>query len=323
MQRDLSAGDISRLLASRIDSLARDLLPAGKREGAEWRVGSIAGESGHSLGVHLTGTKAGVWSDFSAGTAGDALDLVRAVLGADLPEALRWSRFWLGVENGTAELPARPAPVPVPKPELDIPDRWRGPWNKAVPIAGTRAATYLAARGLCFEDPEGAVLRFASRRVRLNPDDQLEHHPALLALLRDVRTCEPTGLINIYLRPDGGDRLRDKKGKTNTGRAANAAVMLSPFDEPTYGLTTCEGAETGIALVMAQLAPVWACGGAGVLSSFPVLGGIEALTVAADADPVGQRAAAAVVERWRNAGRIAVTIAPPSGDWADLRRTAA
>jgi hypothetical protein len=48
-----------------------------------------------------------------------------------------------------------------------------------------------------------------------------------------------------------------------------------------------------------------------------VLSGIEALTVAADADPPGQKAAQAVAQRWREAQREAVIIAPPHGDWAD------
>ena len=86
------------------------------------------------------------------------------------------------------------------------------------------------------------------------------------------------------------------------------------------GLAVCEGTETGIALLMRDLAPVWALGGAGNLGNFPVLGGIEALTIAADPDEPGQRAARAVAARWRAAGREAVTIAPPTGDWAAPRR---
>ena len=63
----MKANEIARLLARSIDKLVLDLLPAGKREGHEWFVGSVTGEPGHSLGVHLTGTKAGIWSDFAAG----------------------------------------------------------------------------------------------------------------------------------------------------------------------------------------------------------------------------------------------------------------
>jgi hypothetical protein len=111
--------------------------------------------------------------------------------------------------------------------------------------------------------------------------------------------------------------LRDAKGKTVTGRAKGAAVMLSAFDEPTGGLALCEGVETGIAILMTELAPVWACGGAGTLAKFPVLGGVEALTVAADGDPPGERAAEACAKRWRTAGREVAIVAPPAGDWAD------
>jgi hypothetical protein len=265
--------------------------------------------------VHLAGDKAGIWADFSTDQRGDALDLVAAVLTLPLREAIAWSGRWLGIEEGRAELPARSlAPKSGPARQRDF---WREPWMAGAPIGGTLAERYLRARRKGFEDPCARVLRFAPRHPRRNNAGQLEHHPALLALLRDVRDGRPCGTINIYLRPDGSDRLRDPKGKTSWGRASGAAVMLSGFGEPTYGLTICEGVETGIRLLMVDLAPVWCCGGAGNLARFPVFGGIQCLTVAADADDAGRRAAATVAERWRVAERQAVVIAPPVGDWAD------
>jgi hypothetical protein len=317
----LSVGDVVRMLALRIDQLVIDLLPAGRREGHEWRCGSIAGESGDSLGVHLTGTKAGIWADFSAEQKGDSLDLVRAVLGLGMGDALAWSRLWLGIEEGDADTPARPASTPSTSTEpASNPDRWRKPWQAARAITGTLAETYLHHRGLRFPDAQGKVLRFTRRHARRNPTGELEHHPALLALLSDVRTGEPCGTINIYLRPDGADRLRDPKGKTSWGRAGGSAVLLSSFDDVTMGLVVGEGLETGISLLMEGLGPVWCCGGAGNLASFPVLAGIEYLTIAADADEPGQKAADAVAARWREAGREAVILAPLMGDWADDRR---
>ena len=90
------------MLSERIGDLCAELLPAGKRDGAEWRCGSIAGEPGQSLGVHLHGTKAGAWCDFASGDPrhrGDALDLVAQVRSA----ATRWRRCavasWLGLER--------------------------------------------------------------------------------------------------------------------------------------------------------------------------------------------------------------------------------
>src|SRR5712671_1506123 len=103
MKTDFGLSEIARRLAARAVELVVDLLPADYREGAEWRCGSVAGERGDSLGVHLTGAKAGVWSDFSTGQKGDALDLVREVLGLNMRKARQWSLHWLGRENG--ELP--------------------------------------------------------------------------------------------------------------------------------------------------------------------------------------------------------------------------
>jgi hypothetical protein len=291
----------------------------------EWRAGSVAGEPGHSLGVHLIGQKAGVWADFAVGTSGDALDLVRHCLGLEMADAISWSQCWLGIERGNAGISSRPGPPPPasPPPSSSSPssDRWRRPWRASPPFSGTVAGVYLHARGLCFEDPCGEVLRFARCHPRRGPDGALEHNPALLALLRDLRTGEPCGTINIYLRADGNDRLRDRKGKTSWGRARGAAVMFSDFADVTMGLTVCEGVETGLALLADDMAPVWSLGGAENLARFPVLGGIEAATIAADTGQPGQDAAVMMAARWRSAGRETLIVTPRKhGDWADPRR---
>src|SRR5689334_16500652 len=144
----MKAGEIAILLAERIDQLVRDVLPTGHREGQEWRCGSVAGEPGNSLGVHLVGHKHGVWSDFSTDQKGDALDLVRAVLGLDMPAALRWSRQWLGIEDGISSAPARPfsrKQTTSSKPDSHY---WRKAWNPAAPMPGSLAESYLHTRGL-------------------------------------------------------------------------------------------------------------------------------------------------------------------------------
>jgi hypothetical protein len=266
----MNAADVSGLLSDRILGLVEELLPNGRRDGREWRVGNVMGEAGSSLAVHLIGPKAGLWHDFATSESGDALDLVRAALDSDMPAALAWSRRWLGLDKGTGGLPARSSALRPTDREPDNPDRWRLPWQAAKPIAGTLAETYLAARGLSFKDSEYRVLRFASRRWRRNPEGGLEFHPALLCALSDAQSGEQCGIINIFLKADGSDRLRDKKGKTVTGRSSGAVVMLSGFDEPTTGLILC-GVETGIALFQREMRPVWACGSSSTLAKFPVL----------------------------------------------------
>jgi hypothetical protein len=309
----VKAADLSRLLAEHVDQLAAELLSGGHREGREWRAGSVSGEPGASLQLHLTGDRRGRWCDYAADQHGDLLDLIGASLDLGTVDAMAWARRWLGIEDGEAVIPMRPAPAPEP----EDPDRWRHAWNKAVPIAGTKAEIYLSWRMLSFDDREGDVMRFAARRARKNVAGELEHHPALLIALRDIRDGEQVGMTNVYLRRDGTDRLRDPKGKTVTGRARGAAMMLSAFDDVTMGLTVCEGAETGMAILNNGLAPVWAIGGASFLKTFPVLDGIESLTIAADAGRAGEEAAEAVASRWRATRRDVAIIKPPVGDWAD------
>lgn len=87
------------MLADRALDVAEMLLPAGRRDGAEWRVGSTAGEKGESLGVHLTGDKAGMWRDFALDEGGDLLDLWVATRGGTLSDALKDAKRWLGISD--------------------------------------------------------------------------------------------------------------------------------------------------------------------------------------------------------------------------------
>jgi len=106
---------VKRMLASRAQAVAEHLLPNGRREGQEWRAGSTSGERGQSLGVHLSGDKAGLWKDFASGEGGDLIDLWAATQGLDLPRALDAARAWLGV--------SRPEPYRQPKREYVRPPK--------------------------------------------------------------------------------------------------------------------------------------------------------------------------------------------------------
>jgi hypothetical protein len=93
-------------------------------------------------------------------------------------------------------------------------------------------------------------------------------------------------------------------------------IRLSPDDEVEFGLGLTEGVENGLAVMAAGWRPVWACGCLGMLQRFPVLAGIAALTVFADAKPHEIAGARACAQRWADAGREAFVYVPPSaGDW--------
>lgn len=95
------------MLARQAEAVTAMLLPGGKRQGHEWCAGSIGGEAGSSLKVHMTGHKAGVWSDFATGESGDLIDLWAAVRGLDMRQTLAEVREYLGVREHRVENPRR------------------------------------------------------------------------------------------------------------------------------------------------------------------------------------------------------------------------
>lgn len=91
---------IKQRLNDKVYAVCERLLPKGVKEGHEWRCGDTSGSPGKSLGVHLTGEKRGVWSDFNSGEGGDLLDLWCACQGISLAEAVKEAERWLGLDIG-------------------------------------------------------------------------------------------------------------------------------------------------------------------------------------------------------------------------------
>lgn len=207
MRRLHSVSEISVMLSERAEALARDLFPAGRRSGPEWRVGSLAGEPGQSLAIRIQGDKRGVWADFAGGGKGDALDLVaQARFGGNLVEGLRWARAWLGLEAGP--LPEGRAPAPPPKRERqEDPERAqkaaRALWMGARPIEGSPVAAYLDGRGVGL----GALGR-VPRVLRYRPDAWCSERniraPAMVAGI--VRRGRIVGAHRTFLAPGPAGR---------------------------------------------------------------------------------------------------------------------
>ncbi|MFK1397296.1 toprim domain-containing protein [Pseudomonas aeruginosa] len=132
----MTPSQIAQRLADRVIDVAHHLLPGGKREGSEWRVGSVNGEKGQSLGVHLKGEKAGVWCDFSTGETGDLLDLWRAVRGCDMGTALTEAKSYLGIAEPKLDAPSKKSYVRPERPKCKA------------PAQESPVMAYLAGRGL-------------------------------------------------------------------------------------------------------------------------------------------------------------------------------
>jgi putative DNA primase/helicase len=100
------------------------------------------------------------------------------------------------------------------------------------------------------------------------------------------------------------------------GPTAGCVLRLWPDELVTLGLVIGEGLETVLAAATriehrgTLLQPAWAVGDAGHLAKFPVLAGIEALTILVDHDEAGQRAARECRERWLAAGREVTALIP-------------
>lgn len=178
------------------------------------------------------------------------------------------------------------------------------------------AAAYLEARA-CVIPPADGDLRW---------HPALKHPladyigPALVGLVTDAITREPLTLHRTWIRADGRKAPLDPPRMLLGGhRKAGGVIRLWPDEDVSTGLAISEGIETALALAHAYR-PVWACMDAGNLAEFPVLPGIECLTIAADCDPAGISAAERCAERWHSAGReVHIITAPtPGHDIADV-----
>lgn len=147
----MRANELAKLLAADVESVCRKLLPDGKKVGHEWRVGSIDGEAGKSLGVHLSGSKAGVWCDFSTGESGDLIGLWMAKTGADLMTACSEAMAHLNIREAKVENPKR---------------NWTRPTKEGVsPLLPQHAQWLREVRGL--SDETVKAYRLASRKGAL------------------------------------------------------------------------------------------------------------------------------------------------------------
>jgi hypothetical protein len=199
-------------------------------------------------------------------------------------------------------------------------------WREATSIEHTPAAAYLVYRGVGLPDEVlgGSGLRFhPACPFRLDSGTTVKL-PAMLAAMVDIVTGEFRGVHRTALRPDGSGKA-DVRGLGNPkkmlGPAAGACVKLSPDEDVTQGLHIAEGIETALACMAMRFLPMWAALSASGVARFPVLSGIESLTIFADNDQngVGLRAARKCAARFIAAGREAVISVPQrtGRDFAD------
>ncbi len=344
-----SAGDIAAMLAVQVTALVSELLPCGKRHGPEWRVGSLAGEPGQSLGVHLHGHKAGVWCDFASGEAGDALDLVaRVACGGDRAAALRWARSFLGLSDAPRarvlqqQATQRRARADA-NARADTDRRRRAAqrlWREAeAGLIGTPVAAYLAGRGLRF-----AELGRVPRVLRYHP--ALEHphtcardedgrvrygtgtrFPAMLAAISNAAGAHvATHRTYLAERPDGSTgKARVQNAKLTLGDWRGGTIRLwrgargkpladAPEDDV---VAIAEGIED--ALTIARIQPAWrvlAAVALGNMAAIDLPAQIRRVMLVFDRDGENEqarRARDAAIAHFQRQGRHVRVTTPPEG----------
>jgi hypothetical protein len=202
-----------------------------------------------------------------------------------------------------------------PQPLNDTVDRigWaRSLWRATIPAKGTLAERYLVeTRRL--ELPDSAAIRF---HPRLKFSRVGEFLPAMVCAMVDIRTNEFTGIHRTFLTADA-----KKAGVLTLGRKLGSAIKIDPDDVVHEGLAVAEGIESAIAARFLYR-PSWSLIDANGINGFPVLPGIEHLSIFADndANKTGEIAAYECQERWQRAGAEAVIQMPPNvgEDIADI-----
>jgi len=189
-------------------------------------------------------------------------------------------------------------------------------WDEAVPLPGTIAADYLAARAIGDLPPQAdEVLRFHPRCEFGWDEDRRDWSrvPCMVALMRDVKSDAARAIHRTWIGA-GTDKAL---GKMTLGPTGGAAIKL--WRAKNGGrLVVGEGIETVLSGAFyvkhdgAILQPAWALGTAFNLQALPVIRRFKELVILADNDPngVGQTAARVCSDRWSYGGRFVHTLKP-------------
>ena len=192
-------------------------------------------------------------------------------------------------------------------------------WQEARDPQGTRVEAYLRHRGLRLPEFAGESLRYDPH----HPFDG-ERVPAMLALVRDIRSNQPMALHRSAISWGSTNYNVHGKDRMALGPIAGSCVKLTPDENVENVVAIGEGIESSLSLQLTEYgrSPVWACLNSAGVASFPVLPGVEVLWIGVDNDPPGIDAAETCCCRWQRAGREVILIRPyfAQADLNDLVR---
>jgi phage/plasmid primase-like uncharacterized protein len=301
----ISTADIERARAVPIeDEVARRGVKL-RRSGAEL-VGPCPLCGGTDrFSVHV---KKQVFNCRGCAVGGDVIKLVQHLDGCDFATAIET----LVGNTARAQVQVKSAPVQRDDDDdeqlrLEQADKI---WRSSSPL-GPDAVIYFLKRGISINDVPGhGGLRYHARC----PWRPGATTPAIIGRFTTSIGNEPRG---IWRRPLTGEK------PMTLGPMAGCCIRLWSDEAVEQGLVVGEGVETCLSAATrithkgTLLQPAWAACVAGNLERFPVLSGIEALTILVDHDHAdargrraGQEAADACAARWSAAGREVTRLTP-------------
>ena len=285
--------------------------PNGRRAGDDWRLANINGGPPRKNGscvIALKGERAGDWHDFDDNDGGGPLSTLGHGSGLSGYELLVLAESEAGQQSVTRSR-NKGARQSLENAEREI----ARILASAVPIGGTHAERYLAARGL--DAPKGADLLF---------HDDLTHweakrgFPGMVAIVRDSGGAQ-IGLHRTYLDPQKSAKADVSPARKTLGAVGGGAVRLA---EPRDGLIgLAEGIETALAVIAAcPDLPTWSTLSSIGMESIMLPPDIGRVVLLVDHDDAGRRAAEAAAAKLATEGRRVFLALPPreGDDFNDL-----
>jgi putative DNA primase/helicase len=182
-------------------------------------------------------------------------------------------------------------------------------WDQCLSASGSLVQAYLTHRMIKLPPPP--QLRFHSG---LRHSVSGEFHPAMVALV--TLDAVAVAIHRTFLASDGRGKASVAPQKMMLGPCAGGAVRLGPDAEH---ILIGEGIETCLAAMQATELTAWAALSASGLVAVRLPVSITAVTILADGDPAGARAAQACGQRLKREGRhVRIAAAPRGMDFNDM-----
>ncbi|MBB2830393.1 UNVERIFIED_ORG: hypothetical protein GGD51_000494 [Rhizobium esperanzae] len=318
----LYASELASRLAQDAEAVCRHYLSAGWRAGNYWIVGDVENNKGRSLYVHLTGPRAGRWTDAATGQYGDLLDLVRETCQlVDFRDIAEEARHFLGLSQPEPAPPQRGDTGGHASVDRPATERARRLFRMTQPLAGTLADVYLRKRGIVRASDHTALRFHPACYYRDLVTGRATSYPALVTAVTDPGGAI-TGVHRTWLDPDGDGKAKvEDPRRALGGLLGNAVRFRFPNSAPVPVMAAGEGLETMLSLLAVMPGmPMAAALTANHLAAFRLPVGCRRLYVAGDDDAAGWHAVGGLSRRAQTLGVPSLVLAPELGDFnEDLR----